>query len=223
MIILNIKSKSINNSTYYLFLLFIVFASCKKSSDEGVYPCLDGNCDARFDIPGSTLDKNNYYHIKWQGKNYFQIIGSLDKLASDYVLNGVPLIETGFDSDYWVFFDSVFYRYPLYSYLGVYSDKRYNDPIPIGSATYTLVDITNLYPPFNISGYEIPKKFTGWDKPYAVTMIGTYSKYTYNPTQNIFFCKEMRGDTVTIFTSVKFNCDVGRSVVVTNKFFVIFE
>jgi hypothetical protein len=208
----------------FFYLAFLVsIASCKQVVDEGIYPCVDGNCDGVFTIPVSRHDSNDYYHVKWSGYNYFQINGKLDVLNDQYIVNGVPLIETGFDSDYWVFFDTIRFRYPLYSYLGVYSNKRYNDPIPIGSATYTLVDITNLYPPLNIAGYQVQKKFTGWDKPYALTMLGSYSKYTYTPTQNIFISKEMAGDTASIFIRVKFNSDAGRRVTKDYRFNIVFE
>jgi hypothetical protein len=209
-------------------LLSIALFSCNKSSnqDQGAYPCLDGNCNGIFSVSTDTIsikDNNGYYHVKYVGYNYFTVNGDLSKLTSDYIINGEPLIETGFDSDYWVFFDTIRYRYPVYSFLGVYSNKQYNDPIPIGNRTYTLVDIDQLYPPLNIAGYTIPKKFTGWDKPYAVTMIGTYSKYNYHPTQNMFLNKDMIGDTAHIFIKVTFNTDLGNSIVKNYTLSLIFN
>ena len=47
-------------------------------------------------------------------------------------------------------------------------------------------------PPLNIAGYQIQKNFC-WECPYAETLLGTYSKYNYNPRQQIFIDNEMVG------------------------------
>lgn len=207
----------------YFFISFLLLLSCQKQEEEGKYPCLDGNCDATFEIPGDSVDANGYHHVKFKGYNYFQVKGKLDELNSEYIINGVPLVEVGFDSDFWVLFDTIRYRYPVYSFLGLYTDKRYKDPIPIGNRTYTMVDIANLIGPINIAGYQIPKKFTGWDKPYATTMMGTYSKYTYTPTQNFFIDDEMVGDTATLFMRAVFNNDFGRQDIKYYSMNVVFD
>ena len=53
-------------------------------------------------------------------------------------------------------------------------------------------DLIGLHPPLNVVGYQIPRNFC-IDCPYAPTIIGTYSKYNYEPTQNILLDDEMVG------------------------------
>jgi hypothetical protein len=210
-------------------LLSISLFSCVKPEDEeekGPYPCLNGNCEGFFYISGpgeDSIDLNGYHHIKYIGLNYFTIRGELSELIPKYVINEVPLIEVGFDSDYFVLFDTVRYRYPVYSFLGLYTDKRFKDPIPVGTRTYTMAGLSDFMSPTNIVGYQIPKKFTGWEKPYARTILAVYSKYTYQPGINIFLDDEMIGDTATIFMRVVFNSDFGRQEIKNYEMKVIFE
>ncbi len=207
-----------------VILSILLLLSCQKQKvEEGKYPCLDGNCDATFEIPGDSLDANGYHHVKFKGYSYFQVKGKMDELNSEYVINGVPLIEAGFDSDYWVLFDTIGYRYPVYSFLGLYTDKRFKDPIPIGGRTYTMVEIAQFAGPINIAGYQLPKKFTDWEQSYARTLMGTYSKYTYTPTQNFFIDDEMIGDTATLFMRAVFNNDIGRQDIKYYSMNVVFE
>jgi hypothetical protein len=205
-------------------LLSISLFSCTKQ--EETYPCLNGNCNGYFYISGpgkDSIDNNGYHHVKWIGLNYFTIRGELSELASDYILNDIPLIEVGFDSDYFILFDTLRYRFPVYSFLGLYTDKKFKDPIPVGSRTYTMVDLSRSMSPTNIVGYQIPKKFNGWEKPYAITMLAVYSKYTYYPGVNIIFDKAMIGDTASIFMKVTFNNDFGRQVIKDYQMNVIFD
>lgn len=211
-------------------LLSITLFSCEKEGfleeENGTYPCLNGNCEGYFYISGpgkDYIDVNNYHHVKYSGLSYFTIRGELSELAPEYVVNGVPLIEVGFDSDYFVLFDTVRYRYPVYSFLGLYTDKRFKDPIPVGTRTYTMVGLSDFMSPTNIVGYQIPKKFTGWEKPYARTILAVYSKYTYQPGLNVFIDDEMIGDTATIFMRTVFNSDFGRQVIKNYEMKVIFD
>ena len=59
------------------------------------------------------------------------------------------------------------------------------------------------------------------DCPYSETLVGSYSKYTYTPTQNIFLDNEMIGDTINIFIETTFNTDVGEREIVENNIKVI--
>jgi hypothetical protein len=191
------------------------------------YPCLDGNCDAIFKIdplvsPGVYQDTNGYWHIEHYGLNYFTIEGELDELHPDYVINGVPLIEVGYDSDYWVAFDSITFTIPVYSFLSWFTDEEFENPISIGDTTYTLTDIAQILPPLNIAGYSINPNMC-WDCPYTPTLLGTYSKYNYHPRQEFFFDNEMAGDTAKVFIKTIFNSDVGKSVEVENEFMIIFK
>jgi hypothetical protein len=192
-----------------------------------VYPCLDGSCDANFEIdpivsPGVYQDINLYWHIKYWGPQYFTIKGKLDELNSRYVVNNAPLVETQYDSDYWVIFNSIKYKMPIYSVLSWFSDRDYQKPIPIGNLEYTLTDIAQIQPPLNIAGYQIQKNFC-WECPYAESLLGTYSKYTYNPRQQFFLDKHMIGDTLKIMIKTTFNSEIGKKVIIENQFDIIID
>jgi hypothetical protein len=210
----------------FLFTLGIGFllAACSKE-EIAPYPCLDGDCHARFYIdeqvqPNAYQDDNGYWHIGFYGPKYFTIRGELDELADEYVINKVPLIETQYDSDYWVAFDTIQFTVPTYSVLSWFSNGDYNNLIPIGDQTYTLTDLAQIMPPLNIAGYQIQKNFC-WECPYAETLLGTYSKYNYNPRQQFYLDNEMIGDTLQVFTKTLFNSDVGERIEVENKFKII--
>ena len=212
-----------------LLILSILFlASCSKEEISlNSYPCLDGDCNSFFEIdqlvsPDAYEDENGYWHIQHQGYNYFTIKGELDELHPDYVINDVPLIETIYDSDYWVWIDSITFTVPLYSLLGFFTSGDYINPIPIGNLSYTIEDMAQNHPPLNIVGYSINKNQC-MDCPYSESLLGTYSKYNYNPRQQIFFDNQMVGDTAKIFIKTKFNNDWGRTVEIDKVIKVIFE
>jgi len=52
-------------------------------------------------------------------------------------------------------------------------------------------------------------------------LLGTYSKYNYNPRQQFYLDNEMIGDTLQVFTKTLFNNDVGERIEVENKFKII--
>jgi hypothetical protein len=194
---------------------------------EGAYPCLDGKCHTFFKIdpwvsPGAYRDVNDYWHIKYEGIRYFTIMGQLDELHPQYVINDVPLVEVQYDSDYWVTFENISFKIPIYSVLSWFNDKGFNNPIPIGERTITLKDISKLHPPLNIAGYQIQKNFC-WECPYAERALGTYSKYTYRPRQQFFLDKRMEGDTLKVMMKVTFNNDLGESEVVESYLNIIVD
>jgi hypothetical protein len=201
--------------------------ACSKEELPTPYPCLDGNCDVEFKIdplvsPGVYQDANSYWHIKYWGPKYFTIKGKLDELNPQYVVNKVPLIETQYDSDYWVVFDTIHYKVPIYSVLSWFNDQNYNTPLPVGNLEYSLTDIAQLQPPLNIAGYQIQKNFC-WTCPYAKTLLGTYSKYNYNPRQQFFLDQDMVGDTLKVMTKTLFNNDVGERVIRETEFKIIVD
>lgn len=201
--------------------------ACSKEELPNPYPCLDGNCDVEFKIdpvvsPGVYQDANSYWHIKYWGPKYFTIKGKLDELNPQYVINKVPLIETQYDSDYWVVFDTIHYKVPIYSVLSWFNDQNYNTPLPVGNLEYSLTDIAQLQPPLNIAGYQIQKNFC-WTCPYAKTLLGTYSKYNYTPRQQFFLDQDMVGDTLKVMTKTLFNNDVGERVIRETEFKIIVE
>jgi hypothetical protein len=187
-----------------------LFSCTKETIHQDV--CINGNCDATYTIiyKGNEIlpNTNGHYEIDWDGLNYFQIEGHLSELNDQYVINGIPLIEANFDSDYWVVFDSIRFQTPMYSYLGWFNNSSLNTPIPFGNYTYTLNDLISLHPPYNIAGYQLPKHFCT-DCPYAPTIVGSHSRYNYNPKQNILLDNEMVGDTINIFIESVFNTEQG--------------
>ena len=201
--------------TILLFLgliLSLIFApSCTKQEVIQQSPC-NGNCDAIYTIIYKNQEilpnGNGHYEIEWDGLDYFQVKGILTPLNNQYVVNDIPLIEARFDSDYWVVFDSIMFQTPMYSYLGWFNNNSLNTPIPFGVHTYTMTDLINVHPPFNIAGYQLPRHLCT-DCPYAPTLVGSKSKYNYNPTQNMLLDDEMIGDTINIFIESVFNTEGG--------------
>ena len=193
------------NKAIYVFLLFIFF-SCSTEEERSIcYP--QEQCSAQFWIdplvsPGVYEDENGYWHIEHQGYNYFTIKGQLSE-AELAEVNGVPLVETIFDSNYWVWINGITFTVPLYSVLGYFTGGGYNNPIPVGNLTYTIEEMAQTHPPLNIVGYQInPNQCL--DCPYSPTLIGTRSKYNYTPQQQIFFDNQMKGDTAKIMIQARF-------------------
>ena len=134
----------------------------------------------------------------------------------------MPLIETVFDSNYWIWIDGITFTVPLYSVLGFFTNGDYTNPIPVGSLTYTIENMAQNHPPLNIVGYQInPNQCL--DCPYSENLIGTYSNYNYNPQQQIFFDSQMVGDTAKVLIETKFNSDIGQRVIVEKEFNIIFD
>jgi len=187
-----------------VLISFIFLFACSKEEINLISsPCVGGECEAEFVInplsqPNSYKDENGYWHIFHMGINYFTIDGFLTDVKDEYKVNKVSIIETGYDSDYWVWINNFQFTVPLYSFLGYFTGGGYNNPIPVGNLTYTIEDMAGVHPPLNIVGYQINKNQC-LDCPYSETLLGTYSKYTNRPKQNIFFDDEMVGDTTKVF------------------------
>ena len=196
---------------FLVFLLGISFISCSPEDIGNNSPCVDGNCDSEFSIdivqnPGSYKDNQDVWHIKWSGLNYFRIKGQTDQLRSEYVVNGVPLIEVGYDSNYFYTPAGITWTFPLYSYLGVFSNNNLTNPIPTDYGTFTLPQIIDDTSVSNLAGYQINRYFN-FNHPAAKTMLQTYSKYTYTPVQQMPFHQGMIGKTADIYIRVLFNSD----------------
>ena len=193
------------NKAIYIFFLFIFFSCSTEEETSICYP--QEQCSAQFWIdplvsPGVYEDENGYWHIEHQGYNYFTIKGQLSE-AELAEVNGVPLVETIFDSNYWVWINGITFTVPLYSVLGYFTGGGYNNPIPVGNLTYTIEEMAQIHPPLNIVGYQInPNQCL--DCPYSPTLIGTRSKYNYTPQQQIFFDNQMKGDTAKIMIEARF-------------------
>ena len=204
-------------------LLVSFFWACSPEDVTSPYPCLDGDCETFFEIdhlvsPGVYQDNNGYWHITHNDIQYFTIKGNTSELHPDYIVNGVPLIETIFDSDYWVWIDGLTFTVPLYSVLGFFTSGDYTNPIPVGNLTYTIEDMAINFPPLNIVGYSINPD-TCLECPYFETLIGTRSKYNTHPKQQIFFDNQMVGDTAKVFVKTIFNSNIE----IEKQFNIIFE
>ena len=203
-----------------IIILFIFLISCDSSNQKNLdailansYVCLDNSCQSNFEIskevsPDHYIDDNGYSHIKFWGPKYFTVKGELSQLNDKYIINGVPLVETVFDSDYWIWLDSLTFVLPVYSIFSWYTDNEFQNPIPIGNNIITLDEMVSRLPPLNISGYSINEN-TCMDCPYSSTLFGTYSKYTYKPQHSFYLGPEMKGDTLKVFIKVIFNTDLG--------------
>jgi hypothetical protein len=204
-----------------MLFLAITFISCQKEIEPKTCP---NGCEAQYYVSSSNaeLRDDGYWYVRHIGLNYFTIKGNLTQLDPEYVINGVPLIEAAFDSDYWIIADTVHFVTPMYSYLGWFSDNNFQNPIPIGNHVYDMTILANKYSPLNIVGYQL-SPYMCWTCPYTETLLGTYSKYNYNPTQNIIFDNEMIGDTAHIHIRTTFNTDLGPREVRNETLNIIFE
>jgi hypothetical protein len=195
----------------FLLGLFLVLTSCTVDPVSSS-PC-GGNCEGTFRIdvaqnPGSYQDPQGTWHIKYSGLNYFRIKGQLTDVKPEYVVNGVPLVETDYDSNYFYVPNQIKWTYPVYSYLGLLNNNVLTQSIPVGYQTYTLPRILEDTSVSNLAGYEINKYFN-FNHPAAQTMLHTYSKYTLKPQQQMVFFPDMVGDEANIYIRVLFNSDFG--------------
>ena len=72
----------------------------------------------------------------------------------------------------------------------------------------------------NIAGYSINPGFD-FTHPAAKSMLGTRSKYNYNPRQQFFLDNEMIGDTLKVFTKTIFATDFPDRIEVESEFNII--
>ena len=105
-----------------LSLSIISLFSCTK---ETIYQdlCVNGNCNSQFTVIYKNQEilpnANGHYEVEFDGLEYFQVKGQLSHLNGDYCnADGIPFIETRFDSDYWVVFNNLYFTTPMYSFLG---------------------------------------------------------------------------------------------------------
>jgi len=201
-----------NSQMKKLFLLGLItlFLSCEKDIHE-IAPC--SPCNTSFIVnttqhPNTTFD-GEYWHLEFSGLEYFQIIGNISEVDSRYVINGVPLVRTEFDSDTWYVFDTLAFRLPLFSpFSSQYTSPTWNHPIPSGD---TVIYITNNSEIVNAVGYS-------FGHPNFVNTIGTYT-----PRVEVLVFKEMVGDTIDVYTRTTFNYDLGPREVVLDTVKVIIE
>lgn len=209
-----------------LFFAFFTLVSCTIDSLEKAPAFQDPNAQIEFWIdtnvsPGSYLDSEGVWHVKYSGLKYFTIKGSIPTLNPEYVINKVPLLITSFDSDYFYIPGVVTWRYPVYSYRSDFVDRMLKTAIPVGFRTYTFPQLIENYTIMNLAGYQINKNpNVDITHPAYPTYFSTYSKYNYHPQQQMVLFPDFIGEKVTIFISV--DAGEGREVV-KKDMTIIFE
>lgn len=189
----------------------IGLTSCEK---EEFYPepCIDCQLTIQVDTnvsPGTYTDANGYVHVPHNGLTYFTIESLMSEIDESYIINGVPLVEVDWDSDYWVVFNSIGFQYSLYSLFGYYDAT--GTPIPVGDTVYYW---NNSSPPTNITGYVYNSN----------RKRGIQTKYSYYARKEVFFDDEMIGDTATVYSKALWNNDlVGPKKEVLDSLKIIFE
>lgn len=191
----------------FVLVVLALLASCSKPELEPNV-CLNGNCGAEFWVdtqghPGTYQDAQGVWHIKHANLDYFTIKGHVNELDPHYVINGVPLVTTAFDSNFFYTLGNVIWTYPVYSYQGLWSSNQMNTPIPVGTQTYTFPQLIQQVTIENLAGYEIQHNpNVNINHPAYRTYFSTYSKYTYNPQQSMVFFDDFEGMTATIYIEV---------------------
>jgi len=198
-----------------LFLLLLIFSCSTPEVDPEV--CLTGDCGIEFVVddlgrPGTYQDSQGVWHVKHNGLNYFTVKGKVDELHPHYVINRVPLVVVGFDSNMFYLTGNVVISYSVYSYLGLWNSNQMNTPIPVGTQTYTFPQLVQNYNVMNLAGYTIQKNpNVNVNHPAYKTYFATYSKYTYKPQQSMVFFEDFIGKQVTLF--IKVSLGEGKKVV----------
>ncbi|WP_353083299.1 hypothetical protein [Flavobacterium sp.] len=193
-------------------LVIMTLLGCEKESPIQ-NTCLNGDCYANFYIdtlghPGTYQDNQGVWHIKHAGLDYFTVKGTISPLDPHYVINGVPLVSTGFDSNFFYTLGNVIWTYPVYSFLGLWTSNQMNTPIPVGTQTYTFPQLVQQTTIENLAGYEIQHNpNVNVNHPAYPTYFATYSKYTYSPQQSMVFFDDFEGKTASIYIRVTFGED----------------
>jgi hypothetical protein len=209
--------------TALLVVLFLF--GCQKDSPVQ-NTCLNGDCYINFYIdtyghPGSYQDTQGVWHLKHAGLNYFTVKGTVSPLDPHYVINGIPLVSTGFDSNMFYTLGNVIWTYPVYSFLGLWTSNQMNTPIPVGTQTYTFPQLVQQTTIENLAGYEIQHNpNVNVNHPAYSSYFATYSKYTYTPQQSMVFFDDFVGRTASIYISVTFGED---KVTIEKELKVVFE
>jgi hypothetical protein len=209
-------------------IISLVFMSLFGCANDNVKQdvCLNGDCYADFYIdtnghPGTYRDDQGVWHIKHEGLNYFTVKGNLSQLDPHYVINGVPLVSTAYDSNFFYTPGNVIWTYPVYSYLGLWSSNQMNTPIPIGTQTYTFPQLIQQTTIENLAGYEIQRNpNVNVNHPAFQTYFSTYSRYTYSPQQSMVFFTDFIGMSATIYIQITFG---ENKEVVDKELKVVFE
>jgi hypothetical protein len=179
-----------------LFLLLPLLWSCEEPAKIYPEPCIDCTVEWTIDTiqHAGTYFDGEFWNVPYSGMQYFQVIGQTDSLHSDYIINGIPLIEVVFDSDTWYVFDTISMNIPLYSpFTSQYTTPTWAFPLPSGDTT---ILITN--PNFIINSVGYTYGSTNFVKSY----------HTYRPRCEVLVFEEMKGDTIEVYSKTVYNYDL---------------
>ena len=96
--------------------------------------------------------------------------------------------------------------------------------IGLGSAGCGIADKFAQYPQYSIYKVDVGVNSDfDFTHPAAKSMLGTRSKYNYNPRQQFYLDNEMIGDTINVFIETVFNSDVGNREVIEDKLKIIIQ
>lgn len=187
--------------------LLLVGISCTSDKLERDI-CAGGDCNVEFWVeplghPGTYKDVDGVWHIKHAGLDYFTVKGKVNEIDPNSVINGIPLVSTGFDSNFFYILGNVTWTYPTYSFLGLWSSNQMNTPIPYGTGTFTFPQLIQQTTIQNLAGYEIQHNpNVNIHHPAYKTYFATYSRYTYNPQQQMVFFDDFEGKKAVIYIEV---------------------
>jgi len=194
-----------------LLLLLPLLWACETIEPSAPEPCQECTTVHRVDTlqhPG-TYFQDGYWHLKYSGLIYFQVVGQLDSIHPRYVINGVPLLEVTYDSDTWYVFDTIAMQIPLYSpFTSQYTSPNFNYPISVGDTT---IYITNPNYIVNAVGYTFG----------STNFVN--AMHTYQPRCEVLVFEEMIGDTISVFIRTRYNYDTGKQKIVGDTLKVIIE
>jgi hypothetical protein len=199
---------------FYVGIL-LTFGSCTLEPTS-TSPCIDGNCDAQFWVdtdvnPGSYQDSNGVWHVKYSGRNYFSLLGQADEMTSEFTSNGVPIIETSYDSNFFFTPTNVQWTFPVYSFLGLYINNNLSTALPFEYVTQTIPEyLSSRNNITNLVGYEMTAQTT-FNKPYSSTLLQAYSRYNYHPQHSMVFMESFIGKSADLYIKVKFG-EIGEEV-----------
>ena len=157
--------------------------------------------------PDLYQDSDGYYHIQFNGPRYFTIKGKLEEEKVPEFVNGVPLTETDIKTGLIEIRNEKYSNALLKINNASFADDLFFVPIPVGNMILRICDLVKGGEIFNIAGYTYNEKVCG-NCPYSGFNMGTYSKNTLNPQQNIYLDQTMKGDTLKVFVKTKYNYDL---------------
>lgn len=180
----------------FLVLALLSLFGCKKDEITEPASCTECTMQVQVDTmvsPGSWKDANDYWHVPYNGYNYFTMEARMDDINEKYKVNDVPLVAVDWDSDYWVIFDSIGFKFKLFSPFGYVTGD--GTRIPVGDTVITLRVNSQ---PTNIVGYVHSPNRSG----------GIETRYSTYTRKMILFTKDLIGDTATIYTKGIWNTDI---------------